>query len=113
LDSRFWPVLYADFWGDYWRYWWEALGREPAARAYYLGGVGVLPMMQGRGVGRWLMQQADAVTVANGCKAIRFDAVSFNQPLLRFYDSLGYERRREFSTESGKGMICYERTFSP
>ncbi|MCB0016495.1 MAG: hypothetical protein KDE09_01835 [Anaerolineales bacterium] len=29
LDSRFWPVLYADFWGDYWRYWWEALGRDP------------------------------------------------------------------------------------
>jgi len=26
LNYRFWPVLYADFWGDYWRYWREALG---------------------------------------------------------------------------------------
>ncbi len=25
LNYRFWPVLYADFWGDYWRYWREAL----------------------------------------------------------------------------------------
>ncbi len=29
LDYRFWPVLYADFWGDYWRYWREALIHDP------------------------------------------------------------------------------------
>ena len=29
LNYRFWPVLYADFWGDYWRYWREALGADP------------------------------------------------------------------------------------
>ncbi len=29
INYRFWPVLYADFWGDYWRYWREALGRDP------------------------------------------------------------------------------------
>jgi hypothetical protein len=29
MNYRFWPVLYADFWGDYWRYWREALGRDP------------------------------------------------------------------------------------
>jgi len=28
LNYRFWPVLYADLWGDYWRYWREALGRD-------------------------------------------------------------------------------------
>lgn len=28
LDDSFWPVLYADLWGDYWRYWREALGRD-------------------------------------------------------------------------------------
>ncbi|MGC9346629.1 MAG: hypothetical protein ACP5JG_00705 [Anaerolineae bacterium] len=25
LNGRFWALLYADFWGDYWRYWREAL----------------------------------------------------------------------------------------
>ncbi len=29
LDDRFWPILYADMWGDYWRYWREALARDP------------------------------------------------------------------------------------
>jgi hypothetical protein len=29
LDYRFWPVLYADYWGDYWRYWREALIHDP------------------------------------------------------------------------------------
>jgi len=29
LNDRFWPVLYADFWGDYWRYWREALCADP------------------------------------------------------------------------------------
>ncbi|MBN2006746.1 MAG: hypothetical protein JXA21_25555 [Anaerolineae bacterium] len=29
LDYQFWPVLYADFWGDYWRYWREALEADP------------------------------------------------------------------------------------
>jgi hypothetical protein len=29
LDFRLWPILYADFWGDYWRYWREALIHDP------------------------------------------------------------------------------------
>jgi len=29
LNGRFWPTLYADFWGDYWRYWREALWHDP------------------------------------------------------------------------------------
>ncbi len=29
LDYRLWPVLYADYWGDYWRYWREALIHDP------------------------------------------------------------------------------------
>ncbi len=93
-------------------YYTRDMWREPDARAYYLGGVGILPMLQGQGAGRWLMQQANAVTVEDGCSAIRFDAAGFNAPLLRFYDSLGYERRHEFTTESGKWMVCYEQTFS-
>jgi hypothetical protein len=28
LNYRFWPTLYADFWGDYWRYWRESLGHD-------------------------------------------------------------------------------------
>lgn len=30
LNNCFWPVLYADFWGDYWRYWREALWHDPS-----------------------------------------------------------------------------------
>ncbi len=28
LNYRFWPTLYADFWGDYWRYWRESTGED-------------------------------------------------------------------------------------
>ena len=30
LNYRFWPLLYADYWGDYWRYWRESYGHSGA-----------------------------------------------------------------------------------
>lgn len=30
MNDRFWPVLYADLWGDYWRYWYEPLAYSSA-----------------------------------------------------------------------------------
>lgn len=85
--------------------------QNPEHTALYLGGVGVLPLMQGHGVGRWLMDAVDAITQEKGYDAVRFDGVSSNTGLLAFYDKLGYTRCGEihFGTKS---IMCYEKVFT-
>lgn len=50
---------------------------------------------QKRGLGKVLMNFAEAHAQALGCDAIRFDAYSINQPLLKFYQNLGYQMTPE------------------
>lgn len=86
---------------------------DPTAPALYFGGLGILPAFQGTGLGRWCMQQADAITQRDGYRAIRFDAVAANAGLLAFYDRLGYERRAEVrpAKYGGAPLQCFEREF--
>lgn len=86
---------------------------DPSARALYFGGFGVLPPYQGRGAGRWGMEQADHIARAQGYAALRFDGVASNTPLLDFYDRLGYTRRGvcDLSAQGWQPVMCYERTF--
>ncbi|MBK9125464.1 MAG: hypothetical protein IPM16_20395 [Chloroflexi bacterium] len=66
-------------------------------------------------VGRgWAMAQADRIAQDGGYAAIRFDGVASNAPLMRFYDSLGYERRgvMDLTGQGWQPVMCYERIFS-
>lgn len=86
---------------------------DPAARAVYFGGLGILPHAQGGGAGRWVMARADGIARDGGCAAIRFDGVAGNAPLLRFYDGLGYQRRGvcDLTAQGWQPVMCYERVF--
>lgn len=86
---------------------------DPAAKAVYFGGFGILPSFQGIGAGRWGMAQADAMAQAAGYAAIRFDGVASNTPLVAFYDRLGYERRGicDLTAQGWQPVMCYERVF--
>lgn len=95
------------------RPYYEQVGWQATDKALYLGGVGVLPFTQGRGVGRWLMQTVDALVQEQGYDLLRFDCVATNMPLLAFYDHLGYERCGGIEFRSGilsPGM-CYKKVF--
>lgn len=92
----------------------EVAWADARAKAVYFGGFGVLPPFQRIGAGRWTMAQADRIAQDGGYAAIRFDGVASNTPLMRFYDSLGYERRGvlDLTAQGWQPVMCYERVFS-
>lgn len=64
--------------------------RLPADRPHYLSALAVLPSHQRHGIGRFAMAEADKLAAARGGDAIRFDAVTTNNPAVDFYRRLGY-----------------------
>ncbi|MGJ3239406.1 MAG: GNAT family N-acetyltransferase [Anaerolineae bacterium] len=84
---------------------------NPDHRALYLGGFGVLPLAQGRGIGKWAMTQVDALAIAGDYDALRFDGVASNQALLRFYERLAYDQRGLLATPRGSEVMVFERLF--
>jgi GNAT superfamily N-acetyltransferase len=84
---------------------------NPEAKALYFGGFGILPFSQGRGLGAWVMNEIDMLTSTSGYEALRFDGVANNEPLMRFYEKLGYEKRGILETPRSATM-CFEKIFS-
>jgi GNAT superfamily N-acetyltransferase len=86
---------------------------NPAHRAVYFGGFGLLPMYWGGGLGKYLMAEVDAIAVAGGYDAIRFDGVASNAPLMRFYAKLGYEERGllDLTPAGWKPIMNFERVW--
>ncbi|NUM56728.1 MAG: GNAT family N-acetyltransferase [Candidatus Hydrogenedentes bacterium] len=84
-----------------------------AHRAIYLNKLAVSPMLQGRGLGRWCMDEVERLTRERGFHAVRFDALTRNAPLLAFYDHLGYRRCGDMYVydEIGRGwdIVLYEK----
>lgn len=85
--------------------------QNSAHEALYLGGFGVLPIMQGRGVGTWAMDAIDTLAREDGYDTLRFDGVASNLSLLRFYDKLNYTRLGLLDTPRGSQVMVYERVF--
>ncbi|QPC82854.1 GNAT family N-acetyltransferase [Phototrophicus methaneseepsis] len=84
---------------------------DEAHKAFYLGGVGVLPSQQGQGVGKWLMGEVDRLCHEEEVEAVRFDAVANHSRLLAFYDRLGYERRAFIPIDELRQLVAFERVF--
>ncbi|MEL7435318.1 MAG: GNAT family N-acetyltransferase [Chloroflexota bacterium] len=94
------------------RTWYASVQWQDAShKAVYLGGFGILPIMQGRGVGTWAMNQIDLLARDGGYDTLRFDGVASNPSLLRFYDKLNYIRRGLLDTPRGSQVMVYERVF--
>lgn len=81
---------------------------DPAAPAAFLTALAVLPEYQGHGLGRWCMQQAEAIARQWGCQALRFDAYDHPAGAWAFYDRGGYQRRAKLDVY-GVPLIAYER----
>lgn len=92
------------------RSWYVAdIWKNPLAKALYFGGFGILPFMQGQGIGAWVMSQVDEIAVSS-YEALRFDGVAYNKPLMHFYEKLGYERRGIIETPR-RPVMCFEKVF--
>ena len=87
---------------------------DPDARALYVNRLAVLPAHQGRGIGRWCMEQAEQLAKVEGCGAVRLDAYDKHLALHDFYRHLGYEERGAFTLTTKlygeTGGICFEKS---
>lgn len=56
----------------------------------HVGPLAVHPDCQGRGIGRALIQAAEAYCKSHGCDRLHLDIVNLRQELPRFYEQLGF-----------------------
>eukprot|EP01046_Picozoa_sp_COSAG06_P029871 COSAG06_NODE_2802_length_6261_cov_6.591853_3_plen_382_part_00 len=56
----------------------------------YMAMLAVAPEQQRQGIGRLLVDQAEALAHSKGCKGMNLHASSCRAPVLRFYEALGY-----------------------
>jgi ribosomal protein S18 acetylase RimI-like enzyme len=52
--------------------------------------LGVLPEYQGRGLGRELMDRAEAILVEHGCAKINLQIRAINTRVIQFYERIGF-----------------------
>lgn len=64
----------------------------------YLEDLFVLPEMRGKGIGKALLQHLAQIAVQEHCYGIRWMVLEWNEPALKFYDSLGATILGEWET---------------
>lgn len=78
-----------------WMFIWRGMrlpgGREAEADEYYISNVGVLPSVQGRGVGSALLKFAEERAHAEGLKKCSLVVGLYNQDAFRLYQRSGYQ----------------------
>jgi GNAT superfamily N-acetyltransferase len=64
----------------------------------YLEDLFVMPEMRGKGIGKALLKHLAEVAVRENCYGIRWMVLEWNDPALKFYQSLGAEILGEWET---------------
>jgi len=64
----------------------------------YLEDLFVLPEMRGKGIGKALLEHLAKVALRENCYGIRWMVLEWNEPAIKFYDSLGAELLGEWET---------------
>jgi GNAT superfamily N-acetyltransferase len=86
--------------------------REPAGFAFffynystwlgkpglYLEDLFVLPEMRGKGIGKALLQKLAQIAVAENCYGMRWQVLEWNEPALKFYETLDAHIMDEWET---------------
>jgi GNAT superfamily N-acetyltransferase len=74
----------------------------------YLEDLFVLPEMRGKGIGKALLQHLAQIALWDQCYGIRWMVLEWNEPALKFYDSLGAELLGEWETMLLSGSALLE-----
>ncbi|CAM3914722.1 GNAT family N-acetyltransferase [Cohnella lubricantis] len=83
---------------------------DARGKVLYLHRLVVHPDRQGQGIGRTLLQFAEATAANNGYSSIRLDAYSANPIALNLYERYGYSRRGDvFFPKRERPFNCYEK----
>ncbi|MFZ5625492.1 MAG: GNAT family N-acetyltransferase [Gemmatimonadota bacterium] len=84
--------------------------RFPADPAAYLSNLAVLPGLQGQGIGRWCVSEAERMAAEWGCLALRFDAYDSPAGAAPFYRKCGFVSRGPF-VFNRVPLILFEKTW--
>lgn len=69
--------------------WFHNYSTFASRRGLYLEDLFVLPEWRGKGIGRCLLARLAQVAIARGCGRMEWSVLNWNEPALRFYDTLG------------------------
>jgi GNAT superfamily N-acetyltransferase len=64
----------------------------------YLEDLFVLPEMRGKGIGKALLQKLAQIAVEENCYGMRWQVLEWNEPALKFYETLGATIMDEWET---------------
>lgn len=78
--------------------WFHTFSTFLAQRGLYLEDVYVRPEYRGRGIGRTLLAHVAAVAVERDCGRLEWVVLDWNEPAIRFYESLGARALDEWRT---------------
>jgi GNAT superfamily N-acetyltransferase len=70
----------------------------------YLEDLFVRPEFRGLGYGRALMQELARICLANGYGRLEWAVLDWNEPAIRFYESLGAEPQHEWTVHRIRGQ---------
>ncbi|HEY9546148.1 MAG TPA: GNAT family N-acetyltransferase [Solimonas sp.] len=62
----------------------------------YLEDLFVQPAQRGKGIGKRLLAELAQIGIARGCGRFEWTVLDWNEPAIRFYQSLGAEMKREW-----------------
>ena len=74
----------------------------------YLEDLFVLPEMRGNGIGKALLQKLAQIAVEENCYGMRWQVLEWNEPALKFYETLGAELLGEWETMLLRGPALEE-----
>ena len=74
----------------------------------WIGGVGVVASRRGEGIGEQLMRAVQSEARARGLKRIWLEVLIQNEPAIRLYEKLGYQRVRELEVWSLAELVLQE-----
>ncbi len=69
-----------------------------AQAGLYLEDLFVLPEMRGKGIGKALLKHLAQIVIRENCYGIRWMVLEWNEPAIKFYESLGAETLGEWET---------------
>jgi len=90
------PAGFAFFFNNYSTW----LGRP----GIFLEDLFVLPEMRGKGIGKALLRHLAQIAVRENCYGLRWLVLKWNEPALKFYESLGAEALVEWETMRLAGL---------
>lgn len=64
--------------------------------SYPAGDLAVTPSMRGKGIGRALLAEVGRVARERGCGRLEWAVLDWNDPAIRFYESLGAKPLKEW-----------------